>query len=325
MPKGKVSKQADIEGLKKRVPSLRSFDEEDWDVERIPTGIIKVDKILGGGLARQSFVEAFGPEGGGKSALGVQLMGQAQAFGEVVYVDLENTFNPQKALNSGVDLKRLLFDQPGTGEELFSNLHDMVSVPEISCVVVDSIAAIVTEAEINGDYGDAHVAQTARLMSASLKKLNNHMLERDSSIIILWINQLREKIGTMGFGTKTYTPGGRAVKFWCDTRLEVVRIESIKAGENTVGQKVKVNVIKSKASAPFQSANFDLYYDLDVGISNESAIFDEAVIAGLIKKSGAWYTDANGESLGQGREKALAKLRADTEYRESLVTALQQT
>ena len=305
------------------IASLRGASEEFPDVPKLATGVRSVDKILGGGLPRGKIAELYGPYGGGKSALAMHLIGSAQQYGECVYVDLEGGFDPAKAANSGIDMDRLYFANPESGEMMFRELEEMVAADDVACIVIDSVAAIVTEAQLNGDYGDAHMAQVARLLSSSLPKLNKFMKANNPNVTLVFINQERQKIGGFGMGPTKYTTGGESLPYYASTRLQVARVENIKAGEDIIGQKVKVYSKKCRTSAPFQTAYFDIYYDPEIGISNESVIFDDAVKAKLITKAGAWYSDtATGETLGQGKTSVLEKMRREPELTEGWLSQL---
>jgi len=309
-----------VKTINKDSPGLMATLSEDelMGVSRIPTGILSLDIMLNGGIPRGTIVETFGKPGGAKSCIATMLAGQAQQFGEVVYIDLENAFDPKKAENSGVNLKKLWIPQPGSAEETLSLIEKCLEADDVSLIVIDSTAAMVTRAEINGDYGDAHVAQLARLMSSGLKKVNQFMVDRQSQTIIFFVNQIREMIGGYGMGPTTYTPGGKALPFYSSTRLEVSRTGQLKQGEEVIGQSVQVKNPKSRFSPPFQKCNFDLYYDS--GVSNESSIVDAAVKLGYLDKgSSGWYSDVStGEKIGHGKPKVLAYLDANPDYAKEL-------
>lgn len=290
--------------------------------EKIPTGITTVDRILEGGIPKGTIVEAFGTEGGGKTCIATMLAGQAQKHGEVVYFDLENCFDSEKAINSGVNPEELLFGDPDDGEGMFSMIEEALGAGGVSLIVVDSVTAITTAAQLAGDYGDAQVAQLARLMSPALNKINSYMKKNNPDTILFFINQIREKVGGMGgfnAGPQTYTPGGRALKFYPSTRLKVARKGNLEAGGTVIGQQVIVESVKARFAPPFQKATFDLYYE--DGVSNESSVFDDAVKFGrLIVAGGGWVTDTEtGEKVGQGKTKVLAKMKEDREFYDSLL------
>ena len=298
--------------------TIRSLNDNNYDIERIPTGIMSLDHILSGGLPRGKMAIAWGIEGGGKSATAIQFAGQAQKFGTVVYIDFENALDREKAENSGVNLDDLLISQPPSGEKTFEVIEDLVQTNEISAIIVDSVAAMATEAEIAGDYGDAHVAQLARLLSSSLKKLNTLMNDTHSQTILFFINQQRENVGGYGPMPQKTTPGGKALRYYSSTTMEVARTGNIKQGEEIIGQTSQVTLKKSRFSPPFQKASFDIYFDS--GISNESTILDLAVKMDLVKKAtGGHYADAEtGEKIGHGKPKAIAYMKENPEYSQKL-------
>ncbi len=306
--------------------ALTTLNEGEYDVPRIPTGIRSVDKILGGGLPKGKFAVASGREGGGKSAMALMFAAQAQKEGKVVYIDLENSFDPRKAENSGIDLDEIFISQPGSAEGTLEVIEMCLSADDVSAIIIDSVAAMATKAQIAGDYDDAHVAGLARVMSLGLNKINTFMMENHKDTIIFFVNQIRDIIGGAGgYGPTTTTPGGRALKFYASTLLEVSRIGNLSKGSDSdkhvVGQTSRVTLKKSRFSAPFQKADFDIYFD--TGVSNESLILEDAVEYGLVALSGAWYADIEtGEKLGQGKMKALAFLAENPDYMDSLVKKL---
>jgi len=277
------------------------------DIERIPTNITRLDAALGGGMPVGKIVELFGGPNSGKSATALRLAGQAQQFGKVVYIDLENTLDPAKALNSGIDTSELLIAQPSSTEKTFELLLQIAHTDDVPLVVVDSVAAMVSEAELNGDMGDSHVGVTGRLMSQGLRKLNQIMTERDSKLIVVFINQVRDNIGVMGFGPKTVTTGGKALKFWSSVRIEVSYVGRWKQGEEIIGQDAVAKVVKNKYDPPFRSAKFSLHYVH--GICNERPLIEDAVADGRLKKSGSWFKLADGTSLAQGEIALIELLR----------------
>lgn len=303
---------------------LSDFEETD----KISTGIRNLDKILAGGVPKNSILEAFGPEQGGKSCIALQLAGEAQKHGEVVYYDLENCFERSKAANSNVDADRIYFGDISSGENMFSSIEEVMGCGGVSLIIVDSVAAIMTEAELAGEPGDSFVAALARLLSYNVKRLSNFQDQHNPGTIVFFVNQIRESIGGGGFafGPQTYTPGGRALKFYSSTRLKVSKREAIRIGSaetsEVIGQKVQVENVKTRYAPPFQKATFDLYYDRDIGVSNESSILDEAIKAKIVIQGGAWFTDVDGTKLGQGRQKALETMRNDPEYTNNLLLQL---
>jgi recombination protein RecA len=273
-------------------------------VEAIPTGALALDLALGiGGLPRGRVVEIFGPESSGKSTLAMHVVAEAQRNGGVcAYIDAEHAMDPVYAAAIGVNVDDLYISQPDTGEQGLEIADMLIRSGALDVVVIDSVAALVPRAEIEGEMGDTHVGLQARLMSQALRKLTANL--NRSRTICIFINQLREKIGVM-FGSPETTPGGRALKFYSSVRLDIRRIESIKDGAEVTGNRTRVKVVKNKTAAPFRQAEFDIMYGK--GISREGSLLDVAVDLGIVKKSGAWFT-YEGEQLGQGRENVKAFL-----------------
>src|SRR3954462_1278123 len=290
---------------------MRLGEHGNVGVAAIPTGALALDIALGiGGLPRGRVVEIFGPESSGKSTLAMHVVAEAQRNGGVcAYIDAEHAMDPVYASAIGVNVDDLLISQPDTGEQGLEIADMLIRSGALDVVVIDSVAALVPRAEIEGEMGDTHVGLQARLMSQALRKLTGNL--NRSRTICIFINQLREKIGVM-FGSPETTPGGRALKFYSSVRLDIRRIESIKDGAEVTGNRTRVKVVKNKVSAPFKMAEFDIMYGK--GISREGSLIDVAVDLSIVKKSGAWYT-YEGEQLGQGRENAKVFLAENLELR----------
>ncbi|MFG1778322.1 recombinase RecA [Micromonospora sp. NPDC049051] len=271
----------------------------------IPTGSIALDVALGvGGLPRGRVVEIYGPESSGKTTVALHAVANAQRSGGIAaFVDAEHALDPEYAKALGVDTDALLVSQPDTGEQALEIADMLVRSGAIDIIVIDSVAALVPRAEIEGEMGDSHVGLQARLMSQALRKITGVL--NNTGTTAIFINQLREKIGVM-FGSPETTTGGRALKFYASVRLDVRRIESLKDGTDVVGNRTRVKVVKNKVAAPFKQAEFDIMYGK--GISREGSLIDVGVEQAIIRKSGAWYT-YDGDQLGQGKEKAREFLR----------------
>ncbi|TMK23052.1 MAG: recombinase RecA [Actinobacteria bacterium] len=266
----------------------------------IPTGSISLDLALGiGGVPRGRVIEIFGTESSGKTTIALHIIAEAQRLGGIAaFIDAEHALDPTYARALGVDLDELLISQPDTGEQALEIADTLIRSGAIDVIVVDSVAALVPRAEIEGEMGDSHIGLQARLMSQALRKLSGNLSRSNTSAV--FINQLREKIGVM-FGSPETTPGGRALKFYSSVRLDVRRIENLKDGAEVVGSRVRVKVVKNKVAPPFRLAEFDVMYGK--GISREGSLIDVGVDQGFMKKSGAWFT-YEGTQIGQGRENA---------------------
>ncbi|MFI6983307.1 recombinase RecA [Embleya sp. NPDC050154] len=279
---------------------MRLGDEARAPIEVIPTGSISLDVALGiGGLPRGRVVEVYGPEGSGKTSLALHAIASVQRAGGIAaIVDAEHALDPEYAKKLGVDTDALLVSQPDTGEQALEIVDMLTRSGAVDIIVIDSVAALVPRAEIEGEMGDSHVGLQARLMSQALRKITGALNQTNTTA--LFINQLREKIGVM-FGSPETTTGGRALKFYASVRLDIRRIETLKDGTEAVGNRTRVKVVKNKLASPFKQAEFDILYG--VGISREGGLIDMGVEHGFVRKSGAWYT-YEGDQLGQGKENA---------------------
>jgi recombination protein RecA len=289
-------------------------------VDIIPTGSLTLDMALGvGGIPRGRVVEIYGPESSGKTTLALHVIAEAQKKGGVAaFIDAEHALDPVYAGRIGVKTEDLLISQPDTGEQALEIVDVLVRSGAVDVIVIDSVAALVPKAEIEGEMGDSHVALQARLMSQALRKLTAGISKSNTSVI--FINQLREKVGIM-FGNPEVTTGGRALKFYASIRLDIRRIDSIKSGLDVTGSRVKVKVVKNKVAPPFKAAEFDILYN--EGISYWGSVLDAAVDGALVEKSGSWFS-SNGQRLGQGREQTVAFLKANPAVGEELIQKLRE-
>jgi recombination protein RecA len=284
---------------------MRLGEQNRVPVDVIPTGSIALDVALGiGGLPRGRVVEIYGPESSGKTTVALHALANAQKAGGIAaFIDAEHALDPEYAQKLGVDTEALLVSQPDTGEQALEIADMLIRSGAIDIVVIDSVAALVPKAEIEGEMGDSHVGLQARLMSQALRKITGALNQTKTTAV--FINQLREKVGVM-FGSPETTSGGKALKFYASVRLDIRRIETLKDGTEAVGNRTRIKVVKNKMSPPFKTAEFDILYG--IGISKEGSLIDLGVDQGIVRKAGAWYT-YEGEQLGQGKENARNHLR----------------
>ena len=288
---------------------MKLGEYKEMNVEAIPTGALSLDVALGiGGIPRGRIIEVYGPESSGKTTLTLHMIAEAQKLGgEAAFIDAEHALDPVYAKHLGVDIDNLIVSQPDTGEQALEIAEALIRSGAIDLIVVDSVAALVPKAEIDGDMGDSHIGLQARLMSQALRKLAGAINKTNATII--FINQLREKVGIM-FGNPETTPGGRALKFYSSVRLDIRRIENIKKDGNVVGSRTRVKIVKNKVAPPFREAEFDIIYGQ--GISKIGSLLDLAVDLDIINKAGAWFS-YNGEKISQGRDNAKVYLEEHPE------------
>ncbi|MDR7856211.1 recombinase RecA [Tissierella sp.] len=288
---------------------MKLGEKTKMNIDVIPTGCMDLDIALGiGGIPRGRIIEIYGPESSGKTTVSLHVVAEAQKLGGIAaFIDAEHALDPSYAKKLGVDVEELVISQPDTGEQGLEITEALVRSGAVDIVVVDSVAALVPKAEIEGEMGDSHMGLQARLMSQALRKLAGAINKSNTTVI--FINQLREKIGVM-FGNPETTTGGRALKFYASVRLDVRRIDSLKQGDEIVGNRTRVKVVKNKVAPPFKLAEFDIMYGL--GISKEGSILDAGVTTDIVNKSGSWYS-YNDNKLGQGRENSKDFLRDNPE------------
>ena len=312
---------ADIEKQFGKGSIMKLGDESHNEIDTVSSGSLTLDIALGvGGYPKGRIIEIYGPESSGKTTFALEAIAEVQkAGGKAAFIDAEHALDPVYAKNLGVDINDLLLSQPDTGEQALEICEALVRREAISIVVIDSVAALVPQAEIEGEMGDSHVGLQARLMSQALRKLSGTISKTNT--IAIFINQLREKVGVL-FGNPETTPGGRALKFYSTIRLDVRRGEQIKNGDNVIGNKTNVKIVKNKVAPPFKTASVEIMYGQ--GVSREAEILDLASEIGIVDKSGAWYS-YNGEKIGQGKENAKQFLRDNPTIKEEIENKVRES
>lgn len=312
---------ADIEKQFGKGSIMKLGDESHNEIDTVSSGSLTLDIALGvGGYPKGRIIEIYGPESSGKTTFALEAIAEVQKAGcKAAFIDAEHALDPVYAKNLGVDINDLLLSQPDTGEQALEICEALVRSEAISIVVIDSVAALVPQAEIEGEMGDSHVGLQARLMSQALRKLSGTISKTNT--IAIFINQLREKVGVL-FGNPETTPGGRALKFYSTIRLDVRRGEQIKNGDNVIGNKTNVKIVKNKVAPPFKTASVEIMYGQ--GVSREAEILDLASEIGIVDKSGAWYS-YNGEKIGQGKENAKQFLRDNPTIKEEIENKVRES
>ena len=312
---------ADIEKQFGKGSIMKLGDESHNEIDTVSSGSLTLDIALGvGGYPKGRIIEIYGPESSGKTTFALEAIAEVQkAGGKAAFIDAEHALDPVYAKNLGVDINDLLLSQTDTGEQALEICEALVRSEAISIVVIDSVAALVPQAEIEGEMGDSHVGLQARLMSQALRKLSGTISKTNT--IAIFINQLREKVGVL-FGNPETTPGGRALKFYSTIRLDVRRGEQIKNGDNVIGNKTNVKIVKNKVAPPFKTASVEIMYGQ--GVSREAEILDLASEIGIVDKSGAWYS-YNGEKIGQGKENAKQFLRDNPTIKEEIENKVRES
>lgn len=292
---------------------MRMGDDHRIDIETIPTGSVSLDIALGGGVPKGRIIEVYGPESSGKTTLTLHVVAEVQRMGgTAAFIDAEHALDPVYAKKIGVDIEKLLVSQPDNGEQALEIVETLVRSNAVDIIVIDSVAALVPQAEIEGDMGDSHMGLQARLMSQALRKLTG--IINKSKCTVVFINQLRMKIGVM-FGNPETTTGGNALKFYASVRMDIRRISQIKSGDDVIGNRTRVKVVKNKVAPPFREAEFDIMYNQ--GISREGDVLDLAAEKSIVEKAGAWYS-YNGEKISQGREAAKQFLKDNPKVLEEI-------
>ena len=312
---------ADIEKQFGKGSIMKLGDESHNEIDTVSSGSLTLDIALGvGGYPKGRIIEIYGPESSGKTTFALEAIAEVQkAGGKAAFIDAEHALDPVYAKNLGVDINDLLLSQPDTGEQALEICEALVRSEAVSIIVIDSVAALVPQAEIEGEMGDSHVGLQARLMSQALRKLSGTISKTNT--IAIFINQLREKVGVL-FGNPETTPGGRALKFYSTIRLDVRRGEQIKNGDNVIGNKTNVKIVKNKVAPPFKTASVEIMYGQ--GVSREAEILDLASEIGIVDKSGAWYS-YNGEKIGQGKENAKQFLRDNPTIKEEIENKVRES
>ncbi len=305
---------ADIEKQFGKGAIMKLGEQKDMEVDVVPSGSISLDIALGvGGYPKGRIIEIYGPESSGKTTFALHAIAEVQKTGgRAAFIDAEHSLDPVYASNLGVNIDELLLSQPDTGEQALEICDALVKSEAVSIVVIDSVAALVPQAEIDGEMGDSHVGLQARLMSQALRKLSGSI--NKTNTIVIFINQLREKVGVM-FGNPETTPGGKALKYYSSVRLDIRRGEQIKNGTDVIGNRTIIKVVKNKVAPPFKSATVDIMYG--EGVSQSGELIDLAADANIIEKSGAWYS-YKGEKLAQGRENAKLLVKSNADFRKEL-------
>ena len=305
---------ADIEKQFGKGAIMKLGEQKNMEIDVVPSGSISLDIALGvGGYPKGRIIEIYGPESSGKTTFALHAIAEVQKTGgRAAFIDAEHSLDPVYASNLGVNIDELLLSQPDTGEQALEICDALVKSEAVSIIVIDSVAALVPQAEIDGEMGDSHVGLQARLMSQALRKLSGSI--NKTNTIVIFINQLREKVGVM-FGNPETTPGGKALKYYSSVRLDIRRGEQIKNGTEVIGNKTNIKVVKNKVAPPFKSAVVDIMYG--EGISQDGELIDLASEAGIIEKSGAWYS-YKGEKLAQGRENAKLLLKSNKDFRDEI-------
>ncbi len=311
---------ADIEKQFGKGAIMKLGEQKDIEIDVVPSGSISLDIALGvGGYPKGRIIEIYGPESSGKTTFALHAIAEVQKEGgRAAFIDAEHSLDPVYASNLGVNIDELLLSQPDTGEQALEICDALVKSEAVSIIVIDSVAALVPQAEIDGEMGDSHVGLQARLMSQALRKLSGSI--NKTNTIVIFINQLREKVGVM-FGNPETTPGGKALKYYSSVRLDIRRGEQIKNGTDVIGNKTNIKVVKNKVAPPFKSASVDIMYG--EGVSQNGELVDLASEANIIEKSGAWYS-YKGEKLAQGRENVKLLLKSNNDFREEIETQVRE-